>query len=577
MIPSLSIILAASIGWLQNGYHRKYFFILLLGGIFNLTPLPADDLVKSNFESSVSTYNPWAGVTDTGLIKVLPGKQPAIDNEGRFITPEFGPSVAVGDLNGDGLQDLVIADSLGFFWYFPNSGTPTQAKFTHGEIMPIWLGFPWGDPNYLGPDGANDIVPKIQLVDFAGDGKVLSLVAGNYVGRLFYLRNHGTSSQPDFHMPPDRAELIIPTHKKTNDEPTGKLWCNFLSPYLYDWFGTGNLDLIMGDGSYSANSIYLFTNQGARDRPIFTEDKMLKIIPGMGREHLTPQVVDWNNDGKPDIIAGERTGYLNLFLNTTTDPKEPTFDEGQHVKLGGKDTFGDLTTVTVCDLSANKLPNLIVSNSAGDIMYAQNSGKLGAPQFGDPVPIRGVNPFPKILRPIGWTLSTPFGSPAGVPHELLVCTNATVQEGFTPPPNTPFKNALRYYVYPIKNTFFTDFYYPADDGNEPHDITYDSGFQVREDVDYKVSFWVRSTGNIHDLSYRLRGWAHLPDDPIEEVVMGSGVPSSGSWNLFEDTIKFRLKNTKTKDNLVGVGLDFQFHSQGEVYLDDVWIRSDEQK
>ena len=42
-----------------------------------------------------------------------------------------------------------------------------------------------------------------------------------------------------------------------------------------------------------------------------------KIIPGYGREHLTPQVVDWNNDGKPDIICGERAGYVDLFLNTS--------------------------------------------------------------------------------------------------------------------------------------------------------------------------------------------------------------------------------------------------------------------
>jgi len=555
-----------------------------LGGVaaltLALTPLRAEDLLRSNFDNFVLTYNPWAGVTDTGLIKVLPGKQPCVDNEGQTITPEFGPSVAVGDLNGDGLLDLVIADSHGFFWYYANSGTPTAPKFTHGEILPVWLGFSWGDPNYLGPDGADSVIPKIQLVDLSGDGKVLSLVVGNYVGRLFYIPNKGTETQPAFPMPRDRGDLIIPTQKPDQknpdpNNPSGKLWCNFISPFLYDWFGTGNLDLIMGDGTYSANSIYLLTNKGTRTQPTFTEDNMTKIIPGMGREHLTPQVVDWNNDGKPDIIAGERTGHINLFLNTSADPKQPvpTFDQGQYVKLGSKDTFGDLVSVDVNNLAGNKLPNLIITNGAGDIQFAQNAGKPGAPQFGDPVPMRGVNPFPKIERPIGWDLTTPHG----VPHELLVCTNATIQDGFTPPQNTNLKSALRFYVYPIKNTYFNDFYYPRDDGNEPHYISCTDGFQIREGVDYKVSFWVRTTGAIRDLSYQIRGWAHLPDDPIEEVNLGTQVGSSSSWSLFEDTIQFHLKNTKEKDALVGVGFNVNFHGQGEVYLDDVWIRTADQQ
>jgi hypothetical protein len=553
----------------RKGSNGRYTLVLLFSLTLGLQLLHAQDLLRSDFENSVLVDNPWAGVSTAGPLAVLPGKQPAVNDEGRVSGTDFGPSVAVGDLNGDGLQDLVIADPRGFFWYYPNSGSTFQPKFTHGEIMPIWLGAAWGDPLFLGEGGINNIIPKIQLVDLTGEGKLLSLIAGNYVGRLFYLPNRGTPQQPSFRMPRDRQELLVATRKNN------VLWCNYLSPLLYNWYGagnlTGNLDLILGDGSYSANSIFLLKNQGSRDKPTFNENAMVKIIPGMGREHLTPQVVDWNNDGKPDIIAGERTGHINIFLNTSTDPAQPTFDEGQSLRMGGSDTFGEFTTATVCDLTGNKLPNLIVTNSKGDIMYAQNTGKLGAPLFGAPVPIRGVNPFPKILRPNGWRLD----SPAGVPHELLVCTNANIQPGFTPPPGTTLKSALRYYVYPIKNTYFNDFYYPLDDTSEFHKIVSERQVTMTEDASYKVSFWVRATGPIRDLHYKLKSWYRSPvDDKNEEVDMTSPVGAGGSWNQYEDTTNFRVNDKPNDGKKITMNFifDVEFHGQGEVYLDDVEIR-----
>jgi hypothetical protein len=547
----------------RPGFGFQHLAALLLFGAAGTFGLPAADLVHSNFDQTTQTDNPWSGVNGSGLLSVITGHQLAVDDAGTINdkTP-LGPSVAAGDLNGDGLPDLVIGDSSGFFWYFPNSGTPTEPKFTHGEIMPVWLGFAYGDPLYIDNDGVNNVVPKIQLLPLGDQAKVLDLVVGNYVGRLFVVPNGGSDKAPSFRMPNDRSSLVIATRKH------GVLWTNYISPFFYDWFGTGKPDLIMGDGSYSANSIYLLKNQGDANRPIFNEDATTKIIPGMGREHLTPQVVDWNNDGKPDILAGERTGKINIFLNTSKDEAQPTFDEGHPIKIGSNETFGEFATATVCDLTGNKLPNLIVTNNAGAISYAANSGALGAPEFKTLVPIQGVNLFPKILRPVGWSLV----SPSGVPHELLVTTNAAVQPDFVPPPNTAFKSALRFYVYPVKNTYFTKFYYPREEGVEPHIIICNQGFTMTQNTSYKVSFLIRTTGGIRDLGYTIRGFAHYADNSIEEVNMGRDVGSSDSWNQYEDTTHFRLNGSSDKDFKVGFGFNIHFHGQGEVYLDDVRVR-----
>lgn len=553
----------------------KYSFALLLGLLFAVKPLVALDLLHSTFESSTTADNPWAGTSTTGVLAVRPGGQPSVNNDGKVVYTPFGPSVAVGDLNGDGLPDLVIGDPYGFIWFFANSGTAAAPKFTQGEVMPIWFGATSQDPDYdWRAGGAQNIVPHVQLVSLAGT-KLLDLIVGNYNGRLFYLHNTGSTSKPVFKATPSLLnDCMVKTRKD------GQLWCNFLSPFLYDWFGTGNLDLVMGDGSYSANSIFLFKNLGSRGSPTFNETGMTKIIPGMGREHLTPQVVDWNNDGKPDIITGDRLGHINLFLNTSTDATQavPTFDEGQLVKLGGQDTFGSLTTVTVCDLTGNKLPNLILTNSAGAISYATNTGKPGAPQFGVPVPIPAVNPFPKIQLPIGWGLA----SPPGVPNELLVCTNAALEPGFTPPPDTTFKNALRYYVYPVTNTYFPETYYPTSDPlfDDIHRIRCLTRFATKDSTRYHVSFWIRTTGNVSNLNFELWGSRTEPGEDTEDFKVMLPIGGGSSWSLFQDTISFSYKNKKKKDagskhESALSSATISFNGQGEIYLDDVKISADE--
>ena len=168
-------------------------------------------------------------------------------------------------------------------------------------------------------EGADNIVPRIQLVDFDGNHK-FDIVAGTYEGSLFRIPNVGTLTAPNFRPTEDRDTLLINTHKK------GVLWCNYLAPFLTTAFNNQNrLDLIMGEGTYSANSIYWLRNLNSSGTPTYDEDHLLKMIPGMGLEQLTPVVVDWNNDGKPDILCGDRTGHLDLYINNSTDPDHPLF------------------------------------------------------------------------------------------------------------------------------------------------------------------------------------------------------------------------------------------------------------
>jgi hypothetical protein len=487
---------------------------LMAGVFFSLHPIvrgddtppppPLPNLLANLNGMDATPYvdNPWGAVVN-GVITMQPGVQLAVDEEGHVTPTIFGPSIAVGDLNGDGLPDLVVADPRGYFWYFPNSGTATQPKFTSGEVMPIWLGVPVApsdditliNGNY---DAVDNTIPRFQLIDYTGENR-LSIVSGNYEGKLFYIHNVGTATNPEFRMPQDLGTITVPTYSKNF------LWCNFLSPFLYDFTGNGQLDLVMGEGTYASNSIYRLANRGSNGQPTFDEAHTTKIIPGYGREHLTPQVVDWNNDKKPDIICGERQGYIDLWLNNSTDndPKDLQFADTQHpqhVMFGGNDKLGMLTTVSVGDLTNNKLPNLLISNSDDHLLYALNKGKLGAPAFDAPTPIKGVNPFPKVFAaPPQWTIFKAFS----MPYVLLVSTKLKDDPTFKPPEDAPqIKSALKIYTVPHTHTYFPHEVYPAED---THIITFNEGIPIAAGTHYDLSFYVKTAGHVENLRYFFAG------------------------------------------------------------------------
>ena len=531
--------------------------VVLALAMVDLPPARAGAVAfADDFDHSERVDNPWSGVDGYNHITVPVGKQMAVSDDGNIAPLPHPPSVAVGDLSGTGLNDLVIADSVGFFWYFQNHGSRQAPKYTRGELMPIWF----GDPDSEHPDRDdlvfNNMVPRIQLVDFDGDGK-LDLVVGTYTGELYYLRNTGSATRPVFQMPRNLDDIAIPTRR------SGDLWCNYIAPYLYDWKHDGHLDLIVGDGSYAANSIFYFANKGSNDQPAFVEENMAKIIPGMGREHLVPQVVSWNGDGKTDILSTERDSYLNIFLKQGNDPATgyPLFDQGHHVTLGGQELMPQPATVVLSNLDNPGMPGLLVASQDGHLSYAKNTGRPDAFEFSSPVPLEGTNDRAKVLRPTGWALDGGYGSP----YDLLVCTNAQVEPGFTPPQGTSITSALRFYIDepPRPNPTFPEHFYPA----------FDRRFLLREGYTglkagtrYKLSFWVRTDGNISDFKYDFWGrQSESPGVPAGDFNIGDSVSASSLWNLFSTTVQFR-SYTAEEHALVDFNFKFEFTGKGSIYI-----------
>jgi hypothetical protein len=69
--------------------------------------------------------------------------------------------------------------------------------------------------------------------------------------------------------------------------------------------------------------------------PVLLQDGKGPIDVEVG--HATPYVVDWDGDGKKDLLVGQfGDGKLRIYLNKGTDA-EPKFDGFTYLQAGGKD------------------------------------------------------------------------------------------------------------------------------------------------------------------------------------------------------------------------------------------------
>ena len=96
----------------------------------------------------------------------------------------------------------------------------------------------------------------------------------------------------------------------------------------------------------------------------------------------TLQVVDWNNDGRHDLVAGGLDGKVRVYLNSS-DGGEPELRTVQFVQ----DAAGDLivptgrSSVAVADLDGDGRKDLLLGNTEGRLFFYANQGTDVAPLF----------------------------------------------------------------------------------------------------------------------------------------------------------------------------------------------------
>ena len=246
-----------------------------------------------------------------------------------------------------GQQDLLLGDQDGYVWLYLNIGTRESPRYDAGTRLRAGS----KEIKVRGP-----AVP--YLVDWNDDGKV-DLLVGNGGGYLHLFLNQG-----DGLLAPG---VMVKAAGKDLDVGSRA------APVVTDWNGDGKKDLVLGNGS---GEIFVFLNEGTNQQPLF--GKLIKLNGGkldVG-SNSTPDVVDWDGDGKKDLVIGNSNGEILIYLNKGTN-LEPQFEnEGEKLPLKlGQDAMPQVLS------KGRGWSDLVVADRNGEVTYCPNTGSPRAPHF----------------------------------------------------------------------------------------------------------------------------------------------------------------------------------------------------
>lgn len=147
-----------------------------------------------------------------------------------------------------------------------------------------------------------------------------------------------------------------------------------------DWNNDGKKDLLTGENSGNIR-IYLNTNTDAD--PAFNGFTYLQLA-GVNYDcgsYSVPWIVDWNNDGLPDVLCGDSNGTVQLMLNEGT-PGAPLFNTKEFLKDGFANLDpGSTVSPAAADLDRDGNKDLIVGDASGNIFFYRNIGADELPVF----------------------------------------------------------------------------------------------------------------------------------------------------------------------------------------------------
>jgi len=262
-------------------------------------------------------------------------------NTSLFADFDFGadPVPALGDLNADGLCDLVIGlAENGAILYCFNSGSKNQ---------PVFL------PANLKRSGIDvGLFAYPFLADFDRDTD-LDLFIGHDESELYYYKNIGTPQRHDFQLQTETFAAIPPENY-------------FVSPALVDLDHDAYLELVYG---HYEGTIKYFINEGFNVDPLWVENDIIFGGTITSGSKSDPCLYDVDKDNDFDLISGNAMGEIVFYRNIGNKDSALWLHDSLSIKPFNCKAY---TSIAMGDLNNNGSPEMIVSDLTGQLYYLEN-------------------------------------------------------------------------------------------------------------------------------------------------------------------------------------------------------------
>jgi hypothetical protein len=233
--------------------------------------------------------------------------------------------------------------------------------------------------------GAGEIkVPGYSVpsfVDWDNDGLrdlVIGEGSGSYTAKVRVYLNMGTSEAPQFsnyfYAQSNGADLVC--------SGSGCMGC---FPRVVYWDTDNRKDLLVGQ---STGTIKLFLNVGTDDAPTFDAGTLLQAGSAGAKVNInvgsrpTPTIVDWNSDGRGDLVAGAIDGLIHIYIDEGTGP-EPDFVSKTLARTSsGNLDIGSRSSPEILDLDCDGKKDIVAGETYGRLLFYRNLGTDQDPVFG---------------------------------------------------------------------------------------------------------------------------------------------------------------------------------------------------